>query len=251
MLTRRAVFVAVAGLSLTSIARSAFGEARVLGPNVRFVVRLGSMRNSTGIRSDEMLGVLQGAARSRVRMMQGAAVVAEGDAALLRQASARRVPIVTIEGSLTRLAESSAAGGVQVQARVEFLVRRGQLLKSTLTGGATTFGTTPTLSDLGRRRLQDDEVDGAVQRAEERGAGAHRGGVRGGTTTPSVASAVSAFAALERSAAGSSRQHKMVKTTNAAQSAARWPSIAPPPNRANITLEMGGPSSMPRAYTPL
>ena len=145
-------------------ASSAAGR-RALGPSVRYVVRLGSMRNSTGIRGDEMQGVLQGATRSRVRMMQGAAVVTDGDSALLKQASGRRLPIITLEGSLTQLAESSTAGAVQVQARVEFLVRRAQLLKGTLTGGATTFGTTPTLSDLGRRRLQDDAVDGAVQSA--------------------------------------------------------------------------------------
>ena len=144
---------------------SSAGGRRALGPSVRYVVRLGSMRNSTGIRGDEMQGVLQGATRSRVRMMQGAAVVADGDSALLRQASGRKLPIITLEGSLTRLAESSMAGGVQVQARVEFLVRRAQVLKGTLTGGATTYGTTPTLSDLGRRRLQDDAVDGAVQSA--------------------------------------------------------------------------------------
>ena len=167
MLTRRAMCVALAGagLSLTAIPCSAFGRSPVLGPNVRYVVRLGSMRNSTGVRGDEMQGVLQGATRSRVRMMQGAAVVADGDSALLKQARARKLPIITLEGSLTRLAESSMSGGVQVQARVEFLVRRAQVLKGTLTGGATTFGTTPTLSDLGRRRLQDDAVDGAVQSA--------------------------------------------------------------------------------------
>jgi hypothetical protein len=146
-------------------APSSNGARRTLGPNVRYVVRLGSMRNSTAIRGDEMRGVLKGATRSRARMMQGAAVVAEGDSALLAQASGRKLPIITLEGSLTQLAESSGAGGVQVQARVEFLVRRAQLLKATLTGGATTFGTTPTLSDLGRRRLQDDAVDGAVQSA--------------------------------------------------------------------------------------
>jgi hypothetical protein len=138
---------------------------RTLGPNVRYVVRLGSMRNVAGTRGDEMQGVLKGATRSRVRMMQGAAVVAEGDSALLAQASGRKLPIITLEGSLTQLAEASVAGGVQVQARVEFLVRRAQVLKGTLTGAATTFGTTPTLSDLGRRRLQDDAVDGAVQSA--------------------------------------------------------------------------------------
>ena len=178
------VALAVAGLSLTSM-ESAFGQLqrgvtakqggaptassvagrRVLGPNVRYVVRLGLMRNPTGIRGDEMGSVLQAATRSRARLLKGAAVVADGDAALLAQARKRRLPVITVEGSITQLAESPAAGGIQVQARVELLVRREQILKGTLTGGATTFGTSPTLSDLGRRKLQDDAIDGAVESA--------------------------------------------------------------------------------------
>ena len=135
---------------------------RGLGPNVRYLVRLGPMRNSTSIRGDEMRSVLHDATRSRARALKGAAVVADGDSTLLAQASGRRLPVITLEGSLTQLAESAITGGIQVQAHVEFLVRRAQLLKGTLTGGATTFGTSPTLSDVGRRRLQDDAVDGAV-----------------------------------------------------------------------------------------
>lgn len=141
------------------------GGRRGLGPNVHYVVRLGPMRNSTGIRGDEMRSVLQGATRSRARALKGAAVVADGDSALLAQASGRRLPVITLEGLLTQLAESRVTGGFQVQAHVEFLVRREQVLKGTLTGGATTYGTSPTLSDLGRRQLQDDAVDGAVQSA--------------------------------------------------------------------------------------
>ncbi len=135
------------------------------GPNVRYVVRLGAMRNPTGIRGDEMRNVLHDATRSRARALKGAAVAADGDPAPHAQASGRKLPVITLEGSLTQLAESPIAGGIQVQARVEFLVRRGQILKGTLTGGATTFGTSPTLSDLGRRRLQDDAVSGAVESA--------------------------------------------------------------------------------------
>jgi hypothetical protein len=141
------------------------GARRALGPNVRYVVRLGPMRNSTGIRGDEMPRVLHEATRSRARALKGAAVAADGDSALLTQASGRRLPVITLEGSLTQLAESRIASGFQVQAHVEFLVRREQILKGTLTGGATTYGTSPTLSDLGRRQLQDDAVGGAVESA--------------------------------------------------------------------------------------
>ncbi|HEX8794153.1 MAG TPA: HEAT repeat domain-containing protein [Polyangiaceae bacterium] len=141
------------------------GGRRGLGPSVRYVVRLGPMRNATSIRGDEMRTVLHDAIRSRARALKGAAVAPDGDSTLLSQASGRRLPVMTLEGSLTQLAETRIASGFQVQARVECLVRREQVLKGTLTGGATTYGTSPTLSDLGRRRLQDDAVAGAVESA--------------------------------------------------------------------------------------
>ena len=138
--------------------------ARRLDPNVRYVVRLGAMRNPSGVRGDELRRVLQDAARSRARAIKGAAIL-DADGALLAQATQRKLPVLTLDGSLMQLTESRVEGSVQVQARVEFAVRREQTLKGTLSGAATTFGNGPGLSDQGRRQLQDDAVDGAVQSA--------------------------------------------------------------------------------------
>jgi hypothetical protein len=145
-------------------APAADASHRQLGPNVHYVVRLGTMRNPTGIRGEEMRNVLHDAARSRARFLKGAAVV-DADQALLAQAAERRLPIITLDGSLLQLAESRVAESVQVQARVEFAVSREKILKGMLSGAATTFGSSPTLSDVGRRQLQDDAVDGAVESA--------------------------------------------------------------------------------------
>jgi hypothetical protein len=138
---------------------------RSLGPNVRYLVKLGAMRNPSGVRGDELRQVLHAAARSRAHGIKGAAVVDGADPTLLAQAAERKLPIITLDGSLTQVNESRVEGSVQVQARVEFAVRREQTLRGTLSGAATTFGSTPTLTDQGRRALQDDAVDGAVQSA--------------------------------------------------------------------------------------
>jgi hypothetical protein len=137
---------------------------RGVGPGVRYLVRLGAMRNPSGVRGDELRRVLHEAAFSRAHGLKGGAVV-DGDAAVLAQAAARHLPIITLDGSLTQVLESRVADTVQVQARVEFAVRREQTLKGTLSGAATTFGSTPSLSDQSRRQLQNDAVDGAVQSA--------------------------------------------------------------------------------------
>jgi hypothetical protein len=135
-----------------------------LGPDVRYVVRLGAMRNPSGVRGEDLRRVLQSAARSRARAIHGTAVV-DSDAGLLAQAMERHLPVLTLDGSVMQLNESRVEGSVQVQARVEFAVRREQTLKGTLSGAATTFGAGQTISDQGRRQLQDDAVDGAVQSA--------------------------------------------------------------------------------------
>jgi hypothetical protein len=139
-------------------------DPRQLGPNVRYVVRLGAMRNPSGVRGEDLRKVLQSAARSRARGIHGAAIV-DADAALLAQAAERHLPVLTLDGSVMQVTESRVEGSVQVQARVEFAVRREQTLKGTLSGAATTFGSGQTISDQGRRQLQDDAVDGAVQSA--------------------------------------------------------------------------------------
>jgi hypothetical protein len=139
-------------------------SGRALPADVKYVVRLGQMRNPSGVRGDDLKRVLQNAARSRARSIHNGAVI-ETDAALLAQAAQRHLPVLTLDGSVMQVTEARVEGSVQVQARVEFAVRREQTLKGTLSGAATTFGSGQTISDQGRRQLQDDAVDGAVQSA--------------------------------------------------------------------------------------
>jgi rRNA-processing protein FCF1 len=139
-------------------------KARRLGPNVRCVLAIGRMRNGSGVRGDDLGGVLSEAARTRARAIDGMTVVRD-EAPLLRQAAERHVPVITLDGSVTELSEAHVGGGIRVHAVIEFTVRRDQTLRGTVSGSATTFGAGPRLSDDARRRLQDDAVDGAVQSA--------------------------------------------------------------------------------------
>src|SRR5580658_2156674 len=107
---------------------------RVLPQSVHYVVRLGTMRNGSGVRGDDLRRVLRDSARSRARSLREAVVV-ESDASLLRQAAERHLAVVTLDATLTQLIESRVAGALQVQARVEFTVRRDQTLRGTLSGG--------------------------------------------------------------------------------------------------------------------
>lgn len=142
-------------------------DARHLPPGVRYLVDLGSMRNHSGIggsRGEELAQVLGAAARSRAQSMR-AGVFVDGDDSLRQQASARHVPVITLDGNLTQVSEARVGGGTQVQVRVEFAVRRGQTLKGTVSGAATTFGPGSDITEQARRKLEEDAVQAAVQSA--------------------------------------------------------------------------------------
>ena len=142
-------------------------DAHRLAPGVRYLVELGSMSNHSAVggeRGDALALVLGGAARARAGAMKGTAFL-DGDAGLRQQAAQRHVPVITLDGNVTQITESRIGGGTQVQVRVEFGVRRGQTLKGTVSGAATTFGPGADLTDQGRRRLEEDAVQAAVQSA--------------------------------------------------------------------------------------
>ena len=96
--------------------------------------------------------------------MRGSTFV-DGDESLREQAAARHIPVITLDGNVTQVTEARIGGGTQVQVHVEFAVRRGQTLKGTVSGAATTFGPGPGITEEGRRRLEDDAVQAAVQSA--------------------------------------------------------------------------------------
>jgi len=145
---------------------SAAGGHR-LPPGVRYLVELGSMSNHSavsGSRGDELAQILGTSARARAGAMRGT-VFSDGDASLRQQAAQRHVPVITLDGNVTQVTASRIGGGTQVQVHVEFAVRRGQTLKGTVSGAATTFGPGAELSEESRRRLEEDALQGAVQSA--------------------------------------------------------------------------------------
>jgi hypothetical protein len=87
------------------------------------------------------------------------------NATLVQQAAEKGVAVIAVDGLLTELTEAADTKGLRVHARVEFALRREHVLKATLSGAATAVGSSPTISDSGRRRLEDDAIDGAVQSA--------------------------------------------------------------------------------------
>lgn len=135
-----------------------------LAPTVRYVVQLGDMRNGSGLGREDIGRVLHDAARARAGGLRDAALI-ESNPRLAKQAADRHLPVITLDGLVTQMTESPSAGGLQVRASVEFSLRRDQVLRATVSGAATAAASSPSISDTGRRQLQDEAIDGAVQSA--------------------------------------------------------------------------------------
>ena len=143
--------------------------------NARYVVQLGDMKNATNVRGESLGTVMRSAAKTRASSLKGALVVDGADASVVQQAGERKIPVLLLDGRITRLAQGASNGNVMFQAQVEFMVRRvpQQTLQGTFSGAATTVDTAQALQNQGRvMELQNRAVDGAVESAMR---GADRG----------------------------------------------------------------------------
>lgn len=133
---------------------------------VQLVVQIGTMRNSTAIRGTDVADVLRNAAASRARNMRNIAVAMPTDSAILTRAAGAHVPVILLDGNVTKLTQQASGSNVTCQAEVEFVVRKipDQSLRSTLQGSAAAMGS-GTTSARGMASLQDQAIGGAVESA--------------------------------------------------------------------------------------
>jgi hypothetical protein len=139
------------------------------GGRGRWIVQIGHIKNLTTVRGDQLGDVMRQSANERAREIPGAVVVADVPSAL-SLAQQQHIPVLVLDGSLTRMAQRPDPGSNQVafSAAVEFSLRKipEQVLKASLSGAATSIGTKSSLVNASRvNALQDQAVDGAVQSA--------------------------------------------------------------------------------------
>jgi hypothetical protein len=151
--------------SIAALSRSG-GDAPPPPPvRAQYVVAIGQMKNMTGVRGGELSNVLRDAARMQAHSLSGAVVYDEGDPGATR--AANKMPVLLLEGQITRLAQAQSSDAMRIEARVEFSVRRvpQQTLKGTLSGGATSVESVRTLSAQRLVELQNQTVGSAVESA--------------------------------------------------------------------------------------
>ncbi|MEO8799432.1 MAG: HEAT repeat domain-containing protein [Polyangiaceae bacterium] len=136
----------------------------VATPTVKYAVKIGNMKNLTGVRGDALGNVMRQAAHTRAATIPGAVVVDDDTAAAQTHA-----PILVLDGVIVKMGQEKKSGGtVNFKAQVEFSVSKmpEHALKVALTGGATSIGTQSSLVSVSRiNALEDQAIDGAVESA--------------------------------------------------------------------------------------
>lgn len=105
----------------------------------RYVVRIGSMSNSSDVHDETIADVMRAATRKRAASLSGAVLAEAGADALVKAAARKSVPVLIVDGSLSRVRRDTSADGVTISAKVDFSVRRlpEQLLKGMVSGNAS------------------------------------------------------------------------------------------------------------------
>jgi hypothetical protein len=135
---------------------------------VQYVVQIGTMKNSTPIRGEALAAVLRQATKSKAGALPKVAVAEASDAAVLKQALEKKVPILALDGTVLKIAQGRSGQLVTFQAQVEFTLRRvsDQTLKGLLTGSATAMDSVRALGNQQRlSELQDQAIEAAVESA--------------------------------------------------------------------------------------
>ncbi len=132
----------------------------------KYVVQLGTIRNQTGQRSD-IDTMMRSTARAKAGSIKGALILDNPDAAILRRATERKIPVLLVDANLTRLSQTTAKdGGVVISAQVDLSIRRvpQQTLRGMVSGNASASDDARA-STKGIAELQNRAVNGAVESA--------------------------------------------------------------------------------------
>jgi len=132
----------------------------------KYVVQIGAMRNATGQRSD-LDTLMRSSARAKAGSIKGALILDNPDAAILRRAGERKIPVLLVDANLSRLSQTTAKdGGVVISAQVDLSIRKvpQQTLRGMVSGNASASDDARA-SNKGIAELQNRAVGGAVESA--------------------------------------------------------------------------------------
>ena len=131
----------------------------------KYLVKLGVMRNNSGVRGNELVETFRGVTRERAAALPGVVVLSDSPD---QNEPAPKAPVLVLDGVVNRLAQGSEGARLTVSAQVEYVVRKApeQSLKGSVSGTAQAFDSVSIANDRVRvARLENQALQGAVDSA--------------------------------------------------------------------------------------
>ncbi len=153
---------AVKSAAAKAVERLKKRKAKPTAPKV--LLKLGKMENRSGVRGDALARVLSGATRERASSLPGVEVLGD-DSDPKAVASARKLPVLVVDGSVKSVAQSAGSSGVVMSAKVEFVLKKESALKASVSGSAQALGDGDPRDAKRLENLQEAAITGAVESA--------------------------------------------------------------------------------------
>lgn len=139
-------------------------KARAKPSAAKVLLKLGKIENKSGVRGDALARVLSGAIRERASSLPGVEVLGD-DSDAKAVASARKLPVLIVDGSVKSVAHSAGSTGVVMSAKVEFVLKKESALKASMSGSAQALGDGDPSDAKRLENLQEAAIAGAVESA--------------------------------------------------------------------------------------
>jgi hypothetical protein len=133
----------------------------------RVLVKLGQLKNLTGVRGTQLVEVFRGATRTHAGALPGVEVLSDATEGK-HEAEARKLPLLVLDGVVSQLAKGSSGEQLTVSAQVEFVFRKmpEHALTGSVTGAAKALDNAKILSDQTLlAQLENQALQGAVESA--------------------------------------------------------------------------------------
>ena len=154
--------------SQLQLAVQSFADKPVSRPAAATIlVKLGQLKNVSGVRGAQLCDLFRGATRARAALLPGVEVLSEGSEAA-REAVLRNLPLVELDGVVNRLAKGAAGERVGVSAQVEYVFSKmpEHAIRGSLTGAAFAEESSKAPRDDARvTDVEDRALRGAVESA--------------------------------------------------------------------------------------
>lgn len=133
----------------------------------RVLVKLGQLKNLTGVRGLQLIEVFRGATRTHASALPGVEVLSDATEGK-RESEARKLPLLVLDGVVNLMAQGSSGTQVTVSAQVEFVFRKmpEHALTGSITGAARARDSSRILQDQSLvAQLENQALQGAVESA--------------------------------------------------------------------------------------